>query len=99
MCGEIQQVSSILDGSSLRTRVVSRETEKADGAKMESVIGGGPARRSRGFKTLNEIAELVDGLLAQVAQPVIWTVPTLIPDWVDGRASRLNLYCGWNFRC
>ena len=31
--GEVQQVSSILDESSIRTRVVSRETEKADGAR------------------------------------------------------------------
>ena len=63
--GEVQQVSSILDGSSIRTRVVSRETEKADGAKMESakiVIGGGLGLGGpEGFKTLNEIAELVDG--------------------------------------
>ena len=42
--GEIKHVNSILDENSIRTRVVNRETEKADGVKMESakiVIGGG----------------------------------------------------------
>ena len=63
--GEIKHVNSILDENSIRTRVVNRETEKADGVKMESakiVIGGGLGLGGpEGFKTLNEIAELVDG--------------------------------------
>ena len=63
--GEIKHVDSILDENSIRTRVVTRETEKADGVKMESakiVIGGGLGLGGpEGFKTLNEIAELVDG--------------------------------------
>ena len=43
--GEVQQVNSILDVNSIRTRVIKREREKADGVKLESakiVIGGGP---------------------------------------------------------
>ena len=40
--GEVKHVSSILDVNSIRTRVVNREREKADGVKLESakiVIG------------------------------------------------------------
>ena len=58
--GEIKHVDSILAENSMRTRVVNRETEKADGVKMESakiVIGGGLGLGGpEGFKTLNEIA-------------------------------------------
>ena len=61
--GEIKCVNSILDGSTIRTRVVNRDREKAVGV-MESakiVIGGGLGLGGlEGFKTLNEIAELVE---------------------------------------
>ena len=64
--GRVENVISILDVNSIRTRVVSREQEEAiGGVKMENakiVIGGGVGLGGpEGFKTLNEIAELVDG--------------------------------------
>ena len=76
--GEIKHMNSILDENSIRTRVVNRKTEKADGVKMESakiVIGGGLGLGGpEGFKTLNEIAELVDGAVgASRAACVDWT--------------------------
>ena len=71
--GEIKHVASILDENSMRTRVVNRETEQADGVQMESakiVIGGGLGLGGpEGFKTLNEIAELVDCLLYTSPSP------------------------------
>ena len=95
--GEIQQVSSILDGSSLRTRVVSRETEKADGAKMESakiVIGGGLGLGGpEGFKTLNEIAKLVDGAVgaSRAACDLDWC-PRSYQIGLSGRTVSPELY-------
>ena len=95
--GDVQQVSSILDGNSIRTRVVSRETEKADGAKLESakiVIGGGIGLGGpEGFKTLNEIAELVDGAVgaSRAACDLDWC-PRSYQIGLSGRTVAPELY-------
>ena len=95
--GEVKQVSSTLDKSSIRTRVVSRETEKVDGAKMESakiVIGGGLGLGGpEGFKTLNEIAELVDGAVgaSRAACDLDWC-PRSYQIGLSGRTVAPELY-------
>ena len=95
--GAVKHVSSILDESSMRTRVVSRETEKADGAKMESakiVIGGGLGLGGpEGFKTLNEIAELVDGAVgaSRAACDLDWC-PRSYQIGLSGRTVAPELY-------
>ena len=95
--GEVKDVISILDESSMRTRVVSRETEKADGAKMESakiVIGGGLGLGGpEGFKTLNEIAEMVDGAVgaSRAACDLDWC-PRSYQIGLSGRTVAPELY-------
>ena len=96
--GEVQQVSSILDESSIRTRVVSREREEAvGGVKMENakvVIGGGVGLGGpEGFKTLNEIAELVDGAVgaSRAACDLDWC-PRSYQIGLSGRTVAPELY-------
>ena len=96
--GEVKQVSSILDVNSIRTRVVNREREKADGGvKMESakiVIGGGLGLGGpEGFKTLNEIAELVDGAVgaSRAACDLDWC-PRSYQIGLSGRTVAPELY-------
>ena len=95
--GEIKYVDSILDENSMRTRVVNRETEKADGVKMESakiVIGGGLGLGGpEGFKTLNEIAELVDGAVgaSRAACDLDWC-PRSYQIGLSGRTVAPELY-------
>ena len=95
--GEIKHVNSILDENSIRTRVVNRETEKADGVKMESakiVIGGGLGLGGpEGFKTLNEIAELVDGAVgaSRAACDLDWC-PRSYQIGLSGRTVAPELY-------
>ena len=95
--GEIKHVDSILAENSMRTRVVNRETEKADGVKMESakiVIGGGLGLGGpEGFKTLNEIAELVDGAVgaSRAACDLDWC-PRSYQIGLSGRTVAPELY-------
>tara|TARA_B100001057_G_scaffold962_1_gene954 strand:- start:22 stop:1017 length:996 start_codon:yes stop_codon:yes gene_type:complete len=96
--GEIKNVSSILDVNSIRTRVVNREQEKAvGGVKMESakvVIGGGLGLGGpEGFKTLNEIAELVDGAVgaSRAACDLDWC-PRSYQIGLSGRTVAPELY-------
>ena len=95
--GEIKHVDSILDENSMRTRVVNREREKVDGAKMESakiVIGGGLGLGGpEGFKTLNEIAELVDGAVgaSRAACDLDWC-PRSYQIGLSGRTVAPDLY-------
>ena len=95
--GEIKHVDSILDENSMRTRVVNREREKVDGAKMESakiVIGGGLGLGGpEGFKTLNEIAELVDGAVgaSRAACDLDWC-PRSYQIGLSGRTVAPELY-------
>jgi len=95
--GEIKHVSSILDEKSIRTRVVNRETEKAEGVRMESakiVIGGGLGLGGpEGFKTLNEIAELVDGAVgaSRAACDLDWC-PRSYQIGLSGRTVAPELY-------
>ena len=95
--GEIKHVNSIVDENSIRTRVVNRETEKADGVKMESakiVIGGGLGLGGpEGFKTLNEIAELVDGAVgaSRAACDLDWC-PRSYQIGLSGRTVAPELY-------
>ena len=95
--GEIQIVNSVLDENSIRTRLVSREKEKADGAKMESakiVIGGGLGLGGpEGFKMLNEIAELVDGAVgaSRAACDLDWC-PRSYQIGLSGRTVAPELY-------
>ena len=95
--GEVKHVNSILDENSIRTRVISRETEKADGARMESakiVIGGGLGLGGpEGFKTLNEIAELVDGAVgaSRAACDLDWC-PRSYQIGLSGRTVAPELY-------
>ena len=95
--GEIKHVDSILDENSMRTRVVNREREKVDGVKMESakiVIGGGLGLGGpEGFKTLNEIAELVDGAVgaSRAACDLDWC-PRSYQIGLSGRTVAPELY-------
>jgi electron transfer flavoprotein alpha subunit len=95
--GEIKHVDSILAENSMRTRVVNRETEKADGVKMESakiVIGGGLGLGGpEGFKTLSEIAELVDGAVgaSRAACDLDWC-PRSYQIGLSGRTVAPELY-------
>ena len=95
--GDVKHIDSILDENSMRTRVVNRETEKADGAKMESakiVIGGGLGLGGpEGFKTLNEIAELVDGAVgaSRAACDLDWC-PRSYQIGLSGRTVAPELY-------
>ena len=96
--GEVKHVSSILDVNSIRTRVVNREREKAvGGVKMESakvVIGGGLGLGGpEGFKTLNEIAELVDGAVgaSRAACDLDWC-PRSYQIGLSGRTVAPELY-------
>ena len=95
--GEIKHVDSILDENSMRTRVVNREQEKVDGVKMESakiVIGGGLGLGGpEGFKTLNEIAELVDGAVgaSRAACDLDWC-PRSYQIGLSGRTVAPELY-------
>ena len=95
--GEIKHVDSILEENSMRTRVVNREREKVDGVKMESakiVIGGGLGLGGpEGFKTLNEIAELVDGAVgaSRAACDLDWC-PRSYQIGLSGRTVAPELY-------
>ena len=95
--GEVKHVSSILDVNSIRTRVVNREREKADGVKLESakiVIGGGLGLGGpEGFNTLNEIAELVDGAVgaSRAACDLDWC-PRSYQIGLTGRTVAPELY-------
>ena len=96
--GEVKNVSSILDVNSIRTRVVSREREKAvGGVKMENakiVIGGGVGLGGpEGFKTLNEIAELVGGAVgaSRAACDLDWC-PRSYQIGLSGRTVAPELY-------
>lgn len=96
--GEVKHVNSILDVNSIRTRVVNREKEKAaGGVKMESakiVIGGGLGLGGpEGFKTLNEIAELVDGAVgaSRAACDLDWC-PRSYQIGLSGRTVAPELY-------
>ena len=95
--GDIKHVDSILDANSMRTRVVNREREKADGVKMESakiVIGGGLGLGGpEGFKTLSEIAELVDGAVgaSRAACDLDWC-PRSYQIGLSGRTVAPELY-------
>ena len=95
--GEIKHVDSILDENSMRTRVVNREREKVDGVKMENakiVIGGGLGLGGpEGFKTLNEIAELVDGAVgaSRAACDLDWC-PRSYQIGLSGRTVAPELY-------
>jgi electron transfer flavoprotein alpha subunit len=95
--GEVQQVNSILDVNSIRTRVIKREREKADGVKLESakiVIGGGLGLGGpEGFDTLNEIAALVDGAVgaSRAACDLDWC-PRSYQIGLTGRTVAPELY-------
>ena len=96
--GVVKHVSSILDENSIRTRVVNREQEKAvGGVKMENakiVIGGGLGLGGpEGFKTLNEIAELVDGAVgaSRAACDLDWC-PRSYQIGLSGRTVAPELY-------
>ena len=95
--GEIKCVNSILDLSTIRTRVVNRDREKAVGVQMESakiVIGGGLGLGGpEGFKTLNEIAELVDGAVgaSRAACDLDWC-PRSYQIGLSGRTVAPELY-------
>jgi electron transfer flavoprotein alpha subunit len=96
--GEVKHVNSILDIKSIRTRVVNREREKADGGvKMENakiVIGGGLGLGGpEGFKALNEIAELVDGAVgaSRAACDLDWC-PRSYQIGLSGRTVAPELY-------
>ncbi len=96
--GEVKNVSSILDVNSIRTRVVSRERERAvGGVKMENakiVIGGGVGLGGpEGFKTLNEIAELVGGAVgaSRAACDLDWC-PRSYQIGLSGRTVAPELY-------
>ncbi len=94
---EIKHVSSILDVNAIRTRVVNRDREKAVGVQMESakvVIGGGLGLGGpEGFKTLNEIAELVDGAVgaSRAACDLDWC-PRSYQIGLSGRTVAPELY-------
>ncbi|MFT5518049.1 MAG: electron transfer flavoprotein alpha subunit [Oceanospirillaceae bacterium] len=95
--GEVKHVSSILDVNSIRTRVVNREREKADGVKLESakiVIGGGLGLGGpEGFNTLHEIAELVGGAVgaSRAACDLDWC-PRSYQIGLTGRTVAPELY-------
>ena len=96
--GEVKNVISILDVNSIRTRVVNREKEKAvGGVKMESakvVIGGGLGLGGpEGFRTLNEIAEVVDGAVgaSRAACDLDWC-PRSYQIGLSGRTVAPELY-------
>ena len=96
--GRVENVISILDVNSIRTRVVSREQEEAiGGVKMENakiVIGGGVGLGGpEGFKTLNEIAELVDGAVgaSRAACDLDWC-PRSYQIGLSGRTVAPELY-------
>ena len=63
--GEIEFVASVLDVGSVRTRIVGRKRESADGVRLENanvVIAGGRGAGGRaGFEPLNELARLLGG--------------------------------------
>ncbi len=96
--GGVENVISILDVNSIRTRVVSREQEEVvGGVKMENakiVIGGGVGLGGpEGFKTLNEIAELVDGAVgaSRAACDLDWC-PRSYQIGLSGRTVAPELY-------
>ena len=96
--GGVENVSSVLDVNSIRTRVVSREQEEViGGVKMENakiVIGGGVGLGGpEGFKTLNEIAELVDGAVgaSRAACDLDWC-PRSYQIGLSGRTVAPELY-------
>ena len=96
--GRVENVISILDVNSIRTHVVSREREEViGGVKMENakiVIGGGVGLGGpEGFKTLNEIAELVDGAVgaSRAACDLDWC-PRSYQIGLSGRTVAPELY-------
>ena len=95
--GEIEFVASVLDVGSVRTRIVGRKRESADGVRLENanvVIAGGRGAGGReGFEPLNELARLLGGAVgaSRVACDLGWC-PLSCQIGLTGRTVAPELY-------
>ena len=75
-------MASVLDMGSVRTRIVGRERESADGVRLENadvvIAGGRGVGGPEGFECLNELAGLLGGAVgaSRVACDLGWCPPS-----------------------
>ena len=95
--GETEFVASVLDAGSVRTRIVGRKRESADGVRLENanivIAGGRGVGGQEGFEPLNEIARLLGGAVgaSRVACDLGWC-PLSRQIGLTGRTVAPELY-------
>ena len=95
--GKTEFVASVLDMGSVRTRIVGRERESADGVRLENadvvIAGGRGVGGPEGFECLTELAGLLGGAVgaSRVACDLGWC-PSSCQIGLTGRTVAPELY-------
>ncbi len=95
--GEVESVSSVLDGAQVRTRITGRDLETAVGVRLESakivIAGGRGVGGPEGFDGLTELAGLLGAAIgaSRVACDLDWC-PSSYQIGLTGRTIAPELY-------